>query len=390
MKATAVVAVATLILLLTATLAISQVISGVFVTDVDLRLQSPSLTIRSLLSINYTLGDWQTGVNASLSSKNFLESLTFLSNGSLGTLDASTGVHFMTAGIPGIGTFPLGYAYAWADLRFNFGGIATTISVDNSVFPFGRLPVVEDWPCAGLAPYTTLALVVQYTEYSAFLRLGQCCEGPAGLIDFSGAVDDVSFCCGLIDAEIYFTCSGFEHLRLGVQEVELPSIPFLTLDAEICFEVESKTLTLSPALDFGPAICLDVYVTSDSGGGLGPLGPVLTIGDVSIAGIGLECRIGGVSFAGVSYWGAGEKPGILAATPYWEAYEISTLGDACCGDFEFSVAVFFDGQSNMLFDWAELRAEAAIVLGPNFSVRLEIAATDSGLQGLDVGFTVSF
>jgi len=184
--------------------------------------------------------------------------------------------------------------------------------------------------------------------------------------DFSSLVIDISFpfCCAEISSEIAFNCqTGFEYITFEATGIELPGMTWVTLDALLTFTVDEKTLVITPSFDFGATACFDIYLSD----------PAELFGDIEVVGLGLECEIGGVQFIGLSYWGDGAKPGILKGTEYWEAYQISTTDDGCCGPFSFDIGIYFLEGGLQLFDVSYLEANMSIQIATQFTFSMGIA-----------------
>jgi hypothetical protein len=99
-----------------------------------------------------------------------------------------------------------------------------------------------------------------------------------------------------------------------------------------------------------------------------------------------------VEFTGISFWGEGTKPGILAGTPYWEAYQIATTDDGCCGPFTFDITVYFLDGGALLFDIAELEANMSIEVATQFTFSTGINIVLDPIPGFSwtVGFLVEW
>jgi hypothetical protein len=219
---------------------------------------------------------------------------------------------------------------------------------------------------------TTLHIDADYTiggpiEAKIDIDLG---SGEGCDFDFAG-IDievDFPFCCDIdVVSKISFTCDGFQYVTFDVVGIELPGLPWLTLDASLKFETQTKTLTITPKVDFGVEACLTVIMSQDTAAGTYPSGEGMSIGALAIDGISLVCELGGVSFTGISYWGDGLKP-LPLKNDYWEAYQISLTQDSCCGgDFEFDLTIFFLEGGAQLFDIAEIDAYMQIGLTEQFT-----------------------
>ena len=263
-----------------------------------------------------------------------------------------------------------------SDIRLVLTGEATTGLVDISVaLTFGDLTFSTAYPYGPIADLDS--------EFDDVCDLNWA--GVEITVDFP-------FCCADVTATLEIGCAGFEEACFAVSGIAIPNLPWVTIDAEVCFVLETKTLTLSPNFDFGADVCFDLYICQYTEGGVAPLGGALTLGDFYIEGIGLVCEIGGVSFTGISYWGADYcdlKPTALGS--YWEMYKIATTEEACCGPFDFSIAVFFDSTptGGYLFDIAAFEAAFSYELGEalTFSMGLDYTAAD-GLTEWTIGFNI--
>jgi len=318
----------------------------------------------SVLEITYSVGGWDFSSYSKMTDLGWIEQ-SFEANGSFGAFTIESGMVFDTVGL---------FTSMYVDTSFTFGSVALGFEFD--LVPNDLSLCITGEATTGL---------VDITIAMCFGAEGEGCD-----LDWQG-VDiyvDFPFCCADVSAVLNIGCAGFEQICFSVDGIVVANIPWFTLGADLCFTLESKTLTLSPAFDFGADVCFDVYLDVASGDAVGPL-EVLTIGDITISGIGLTCEIGGVSFTGISYWGTGTKPGILKGTPYWEAYQIATSEEGCCGPLDFDVAIFFDVASTYLFDVAAFDANIAYELGENFifSMGLDYTAA-AGLTLWTIGFEV--
>jgi len=200
------------------------------------------------------------------------------------------------------------------------------------------------------------------------------------------------FCCADVAATIVFDCAGFSYAQFCVTGLTIANLPWLSIDACLKYELESKTLTLSPSVDFGEIGCdFDLYIGIGSTGGVGPISG-LTLGDIYIDGIKVGCTIGGVEFTGISYWGTSgttTKPKALGS--YWEMYKIATTDDGCCGPFAFDVAVFFDVNSTSLFDVAAFEANMSLEVASQLTFTMGLTYDVlNALQTWDIGFVVTW
>ncbi len=307
----------------------------------------------------------------------------------------------------------------WADQTFSADGSLGAYTF-SSTLDFDPTGAFEELDVSGSVTIGGMSFALDFTLADQDVTLVLTGIGSTGLVDieveitfggddndicdlpWSGAVVtvDFPFCCAEVTASIEFDCYGFQEACFGVSGIAIPNLPWVTLDAEVCFQTESKVLTLTPNFDFGADVCFDLYIGVDSEGGIAPGAP-LTLGAIEVYGIGLECEIGGVAFTALSYWGdplfwngaAYDYPGILMyhGQEYWEAYQIATTDDGCCGPFGFDISVYFDDASTNLFDVALFQANMSLDVAPQFtfSMGLDMDVED-GLTEWTLGFTVTW
>jgi len=276
----------------------------------------------------------------------------------------------------------------WQDQSFEVGGalgaftLGSTLVFDPAGAAFTSWDVTGGLSLAGVTFDGTFTLEpnVTYLEIVG--------AGTAGAVDvevdvtfgdgegcnFNFAGVDITvgfpFCCADITSTISFDCAGFVDATFAVEGIAIPNLPWVTIDALLTFTVDAKTLVLAPSFDFGAIACFELYIDQDT------TGANLTLGDITISGIGLSCEIGGVEFYGLSYWGTGDKPDILGT--YWEMYQITTTDDGCCGPFDFTVQVFFDAAGLLLFDVAEIDASMSIQIATQFTFSTGIKILTAG------------
>lgn len=317
------------------------------------------------LTVAYSVGGWAFGSYFKVDDTGFADAY-FTAGGSFGAFGIDSKMVFSPTG--GFTSWTVGTSFVSASVDF---GIDVDLLSDDLML------VLTGAATTGL---------VDTDARVAFGLAGGGCD-----LDWRGIDITVwlPFCCAGVTATFGIDCAGFQSLCFGVDGIAILNIPWFSLGAELCFKLESKTLVLTPAFDFGADVCFDVYMCADSTGGKGPLS-VLQIVDIYVTGIGLKCEIGGVSFTGISFWGnqcTSLKPSALG--DYWEMYKIATTEAACCGPFDFDIAVFFDADSTYLVDIAAFEASFSYSLGDTlvFSMGLDCTAL-SGLANLSIGFRV--
>ena len=338
------------------------------------------------LTVVYSVGGWSFTSYTTVDDTGW-SAQSFDAAGAFGAFTVAGGIVFDPLGEDGLPE------WITMDTSFTFGAVA--ISFDFDLYDACIRLVVTGTATTGLVDITVAVTFGELTfDTTTGWPIAEDCDCCLCWTDASITVD-FPFCCADVTATLDISCeNGFEEACFAVSGIAVPNLPWLSLDAEVCFVLETKTLTLTPNFDFGADVCFDIYICEEASGGVGPLGGALVLGNFVIEGIGLVCEIGGVSFTGISYWGTDYcdlKPDALGT--YWEMYKIATTEDACCGPFDFSLAVFFDSTaedlSGYLFDIAAFEAAFSYELGEalTFSMGLDYTAAD-GLTEWTIGFNI--
>ena len=331
----------------------AQTLSGYWETTIILDLTAAAwpagVEINSEIGIDYTVGDWTFG------------SVTGVTNGVWDVQD------FSFSGV--LGAFTLSGA----------------IEFDPTTVAFTELNVETGVSIAGVTFGVEFTLVPNGTE---LILTGSGVAGDVSIDVEIGLGDQVDcdfdfeyveivvgfpFCCADITAELSFTCAGFQYVEFCFDGLTIENLPWLTLGACVRFQTDSKVFTFDPSIDLGVIGCdFDLYYRLDTHGGTNYT--PLNIEGIIFDGIQIACEIGGVQFTGITYWGpdvfgaGASSPGILAGyEDYWEAYQIATTDDGCCGPFSFDVTVFFDENGTALFDVAYLVANLEIQIATQFT-----------------------
>jgi hypothetical protein len=223
-------------------------------------------------------------------------------------------------------------------------------------------------------------------------------------LDWNSIAIEVTFpfCCAEVTGSLSFDCAGFESACFEVDNIAIPNLPWLDIDAKVCFDhvwvgtlqtgsyAYDKSFLVRPGFTLGTIACFDIYAYLDvSAWGFG-----LTLQSISIQGFGLECDIGGVTFTGLTWFGPKAPKGILAGTTYFEAYQIKTTDDGCCGPFDFDLTFFFEQGGLALFDIAEVVANVSYELGANFifttGLTVDMGTIGIGFSEWTIGFEVTW
>jgi len=343
----------------------AQTLSGEWDTTIDIGLSPLSIDINSTLTVTYEVAGWA-----------FTSDTAFGSTG-------WTGQSFSADG--SLGAFSLGSVLKFNPLVPEFTSWEVTAGVSIAGVTFGMdFTLVPDNVTLVLSGSGQAGLVSIDVDVTFGNSENEECD-----LDWSGVAITVGFpfCCADVELTLALDCDGFDKACFGVTDILVPALPWLTFDAEVCFELQTKTLNLTPSFDFGDVVCFELYFDVD----FDTDGPGFSFGDITVEGIGLSCDIGGVEFYGLSYWGDGDKPGPLYGTTYWEVYQISTTDDGCCGPFDFDIAVFFSDEHLSLFDIAEFDANMSIQLASQFTFSMGIDyVVGTGYTTWSLGFNVTW
>jgi hypothetical protein len=367
----------------------AQTLSGSWDTTISINPGPPvTLGIDSELIVTYAVSGWSFTSDTVLDETGWLGQ-SFEVGGSLGAFTLGSVVVFDTV-------LPFGFT-SWEVT----GGLSLAGVTFDMTFASVPGDVALEIVAAGSAG--AVDVEVDVTFGSAYHNTtGWHAGDELGICDFDWAGVDITvgfpFCCADVVSTISFDCLGFNYAQFKVTDIAIPALPWVTLDATLKFEMQTKSLVLAPKFDFGAVACFDLYITqshTDAVGGTTGTDPGIVglLGDIALSGIGLSCEIGGVEFTGISYWGTGTKPGLLYGTSYWEAYQIATTDDGCCGPFNFDVTLYFLNGGLQLFDVAEIDANMSIQIATQFTFSTGIAidlTTTPSFTNWTIGFLVEW
>jgi hypothetical protein len=331
-----------------------------------------------VLTVAYTVGDWT------------FTSVTDLNTGGWTDQD------FSVAGV--LGAFSLTSSLDFVPADATFGSWNTSASVAIAGVSFGA----DFWLASndvalfltgsGVAGDVTIDIEVKFGDLGFTNGVPNSTGNDECDLDWAGVTIDIGFpfCCADIALEVVFDCTGFASATFTTDGIAIPNLPWVTIDAELVYTMTAKTLELSPNFDFGAIVCFDLYFDVDTAG------DNLTLGAISIDGIGLSCDIGAVTFTGISYWGpltGPYRPSLLYyQDTYWEAYQIATNDDACCGPFGFDLTFYFLEGGARLFDIALIDANMSLQVAAQFlfNMGLEINVETGAFSQWTVGFLVTW
>ena len=220
-----------------------------------------------------------------------------------------------------------------------------------------------------------------------------------------GCVEDIS-------TTLYMTCQGFDFLRFDLTGVDV-GLSWLTFDVELTFQLQTKSIVLTPTLVLGEAACIDVYaaVLTDAQDNT-IYGGFASLTGISLYGLGFSYSWDGVTVRDLTvldtgcyaittpeYGSAIEeitealKNGHDFYPDYWELISIEVVGDGCCGgSYIFLANTYFDKNASNLFGWGMTHIEASIPINSKLFLTAEVEV-DNDTPGLDhfgFGFKVGW
>jgi hypothetical protein len=165
-------------------------------------------------------------------------------------------------------------------------------------------------------------------------------------------VNGFQFCCAQPSVSISFDASGFDNITFSVSDVRIENLPWLTLSGALIFSTETKSMTISPAIDFGAFEgCLSVvWAYSGVTTGNPPSGATPTVESIDIIGLRLECSLGSVNIWGELRAASSDR---IAINNYDRDFDPDT---DCCEALQWQVYVGFSESSDSLFDVSSFSA----------------------------------
>jgi hypothetical protein len=346
----------------------AQTLTGSWDTEVCIDPQTPwaaAITLTSSLSVSYAIGDWVFTTLTEMDEGGWADQ-DFTVTGLFGLIQVSSSLGF---DVSGIGAFD-----AWV----------TTLGLNMAGVSFGAAFTLE---LGGTELVLTgSAGIGSDVVGSIEITLGDLEDCDFDFVDVTIGLDFLFCDCAPIASEIYFTCeNGFEYIEFSTSGIALPTIPWVTLGALLHFELQTKEITITPAFNFGPIVCFDIFFTVDEADGATFPDQVLELWDFAVTGIGIGCTIGGVDFYGLSMFDG-------SLDPYWEIYSIDVGADACCGGvFEFGLDFYFDNLGQTLFEVALIDVDMLVNVTSQFAFTMGLTLdTDDGFTIWCIGFEVTW
>jgi len=240
-------------------------------------------------------------------------------------------------------------------------------------------------------------------------QTGSCCNGWSGEKVTLGGLTFA--CIEDLTATVYFSCVyGFEWARFEVEEI-CTGLSWLSLDLELTFNIQTKSIVVTPSVVLGECVCIDTYLDIRTGAADDTLyGTFTSITGISLYGVGVSYTWQGVTVRALTVFDTGRY---VLTTPqygsvieeiadavakghdfypgYWELYSIAVTQDGCCGGLtSFLANTYFDGNSTGIFDWALTHVEGKYAVSSTLFLTVLVELDNDGLDQFGVGFEVSW
>ena len=219
-------------------------------------------------------------------------------------------------------------------------------------------------------------------------------------------------CIDNLTVSSYVTCmSGFKWVRFEVEGL-WTGLPWLDLDLELRFELQTKSIVLTPSLMVGECLCIDTYIEVLTDAPDNTLhGAFTSLTGLRLFGLGFVYDSGqGVTVKELTVIDTG---GYVITTPddgsaieslaevvergheyfpeYWELWSIEVTRDGCCGGIsELLINTYFESGSGSLFGWGMTHVEGTVAVNQALSLGGEIEVDPTGLTQLGLCVEVSW
>ena len=242
-------------------------------------------------------------------------------------------------------------------------------------------------------------------------QTGSVCVG--GFTGEKVTISGMSFgCIEDLTTTLYLSClSGFEWVRFEVEGI-CTGLSWLSLDLALSFELQTKSIVLTPRLILGECLCIDTYmeVLTDAPDNT-IYGAFTSLTGFSLYGLGFTYYSGqGVTVKELTVFNTGRYvittpdygsviESLAAAVDngheyypdYWELLSIEVTQDGCCGGItELLVNTYFERGSGSIFGWGMTHVEATFAVNPTLSLGGEIEVDTTGLTQLGLRIEISW
>lgn len=212
----------------------AQMLSGAWDSTVTIVPSPVSLGIRSELIVTYAVSGWSFSSDTLLTEAGWV-SQRFDASGALGEIALGSVATFNPATV------------AFASWIVTSSASLADVSLSGT---FTLLPNNTKFILVGSGTADTVDARVAVTFGDQTL---------AGC-DFNWTGVDIvvgfPFSCADITSTISFDCDGFSNAEFMVAGIAIPTLPWVTLNALLTFQMQTKSLVLTPVFDFGPIAVL--------------------------------------------------------------------------------------------------------------------------------------
>jgi hypothetical protein len=207
-------------------------------------------------------------------------------------------------------------------------------------------------------------------------------------------------CAENVQTVVYFTSEGFDFISFELEDIAL-GISWLTADIEITYELQTKSITLTPRVVVGDGLlCFEPYIGVRYGASL------WEIDGIELGGLALACTWNGVTIKDLTVFDPGryaittEEYGSVIESledaiegghdyygQYWELLSIEIVTGGCCGGVNrMLVNTYFEEGSSSIFGWGMSYFEAKVALSAVIELSGDLTVTANGLDAVGMGF----
>jgi hypothetical protein len=164
--------------------------------------------------------------------------------------------------------------------------------------------------------------------------------------------------------------TGFQNMMFSLRDIQLPLLFFspslLSLNVDVTFTTESKTVSPSLQLRSIWAGCLQPLFRLDGAGG--------NIEGVALYGLRLQWVFpGGVSIWADTSLDEWDNASVTGYSDYFERFVVSVPIDSCCGvGGQWQAGIYFQRESVELFDWGMTVINIELPLADQLILKSEI------------------
>jgi len=232
--------------------------------------------------------------------------------------------------------------------------------------------------------------------------------------DFTGekvTVSGWSFgCVEDIATTLYMTCHGFDFLQFDLTGIDV-GLSWLAFDVKLTFQLQTKSIVLTPTLVLADVACLNVYAEVLTGAQDNTIYSSFTsITGISLYGLGFTYSWGGVTVKDLTVLDTGRY---AITTPeygtnieeitealkhrhefypdYWELISIEVVGDGCCGGSSIFLAnTYFNKNETALFGWGMTHIEVTIPINSVIFLSGQVEVDTLGFDHFGFGAKISW